>query len=157
MCIRDSNCTVNKCSALSGKGGAVYSAAASSSSVIYNPNPKRNVIFSRSLFSHNSAFSGGVLYINGHYSHCMEFTDNTFVFNEATGNFTGGGVAFIGNTSLVITNGVFNNNMAATDGGVLDMSFSSVRIELSSVSDNTANDNGGCLLYTSDAADDYSV
>ena len=54
----------------------------------------------------------------------MEFTNSTFVFNEALGHLIGGGVAFIGYTSLVITNSVFNNNMAATNGGLFDMSFS---------------------------------
>ena len=150
------NCTITKCSALSGKGGAVYSRAASGSGVIFNPNPKPNVFFSRSLFSHNSASSGGILYVNGHYSHHMEFTDSTFVFNEATGNFTGGGVAFFKNTSLVITNSVFNNNMAATNGGVLDMSFSSVRIELSSLSHNTANGNGG-VFYAQNYTTNFTV
>ena len=66
------NCTISKCSALSGKGGAVYSTGSI-----------EVLIFSRSLFSNNSASGCGVLYVNGHYDHRMEFTNSTFVFNEA--------------------------------------------------------------------------
>ena len=140
------NCTVNKCSALRGKGGAVYSTGAMEFTFSLSSTP--DVVFSRSFFSHNSASGCGVLYVNGHYAHRMEFTNSTFVFNEAMPSdqsFTGGGVACIRNTSLVIVNSVFNNNMAASNGGVLDVSFSSVRIELSSVSHNTARGNGGAF------------
>ena len=133
------NCTISECSAPNGTGGAIYSAARDSGA-IFAP----NIVLSKSTFSHNSAECGGVLYTNGHYDHHMEFTDSTFIFNEATGtNTTGGGVGCVGNTTLSIKNSVFNNNMAETVGGVLDLSFSKVTIEHSSFSQNSADDNGG--------------
>ena len=61
----------------------------------------------------NSAASGGVLYTNGHYNHHMEFIGCAFDFNEATDNVTGGGVAFIGNSTLAIISSNFKDNSAA--------------------------------------------
>ena len=131
--------TISECSALN--GGAIYSAASNSSA-----NFESNIVLLRSTFSYNSAASSGVLYTKGHYDHYTEFTDCTFIFNEAIGNSTGGGsgaVASIANTSLLITNSAINNNEAETDGGVLDSSFSSVSIKRSSFSQNSADGNGG--------------
>ena len=42
------------------------------------------------------------------------------------------------NTSLSVTNSVLSNNMATADGGVLDLSLSSVSIQQGSLSQNTA-------------------
>lgn len=135
------NSTISQCSAQKGKGGAVYSAA---NDIFNGHSTESNVIFSRSMFNHNFAVSGGVLYTTGHYNHRMEFNNSTFVFNEATGDSSeGGGVAFIQNTSLSISNCVFNNNIAGSDGGVLDMTYSSVSIQQSSLSYNSADNNGG--------------
>ena len=135
------NSTISQCSAQGGKGGAVYSAA---NDVFSGYSTESNVISSRSTFSHNFAVSGGVLYTTGHYNHRMEFNDSTFVFNEATGDSNeGGGVAVIRNTSLLISNCVFNKNIAGSDGGVLDMTYSSVNIQQSSLSYNRADNNGG--------------
>ena len=92
------NCTISE-SLAAGKGGAMYSGAGESSH-IFNP----NVIFSRSLFSNNTATSGGVLYTMGHCHHHMEFTDSTFVINEAVSD----GVTHVKNSSLSITNSIFN-------------------------------------------------
>ena len=132
------NTSIIECSA-HGKGGAVYSAAL----LINNYYTQPNILFLRSTFSHNSASSGGVLYINSYYNHRMEFRDSVFVSNEATSG--SGGVVFMGNTSLLISNSTFDNNTAATDGGVLDTSFSDVRITHSSLSGNTA-ENGGVFF-----------
>ena len=134
---------MSECSALNGKGGAVYSAASSLSSM-----SNSNIVFSNCTFNNNSATSGGVLYTSGHYNHHMEFSDCVFNFNEAiTDNITGsGGVAFIGNTTLAITNSQFKDNRAATDGGVLDLSFSSVSIERSSFTRNVASGKGGVFF-----------
>ena len=137
------NSSIIECSALTGKGGAVYSAARPSNSVI-NDHAVPNIFFLRSTFSHNSASSGGVLYVNGYYNHHMEFRDSVFVSNEATSG--SGGVVFMGNTSLSINNSTFINNTAATDGGVMDTSFSSVRIAQSSLSHSMAGDNGGVFF-----------
>ena len=131
------NSTLSQCSVQSGKGGAIY--------ILYDKFFNQhsfypNVVFSGSNFSYNSATSGGVLYTNGHYNHRMEFKNSTFVFNEATDS---GGVAFLGNTSLSISNCIFNNNTAGTDAGVLDVSFSSVRVKQSALSHNRADRNGG--------------
>ena len=130
---------ISHCSALNGKGGVIYSAA-SPPETTFNIHSEPNVVFSGSYFSHNRAISSGMLYVSGHYNHHMEFNYSTFTFNEAIG---GGGVAFMRNTSLSITNSVLSNNMVTTDGGVLDLSFSSVNIQQSSLSQNTAVENGG--------------
>ena len=131
------NSTLSECSAENGKGGVVYSAAKS----LNNLHPASpNVVFSGSTFNYNSAASGGVLYANGYYNHHMEFNGNTFVSNKATDS---GGVAFLGNTSLSISNCVFNNNTAGTDAGVLDVAFSSVIVKQSALSHNRADRNGG--------------
>ena len=105
------NSTIQECSALNGKGGAIYSAAKRR-----NPNTnnfKPNIILSNCTFKHNSAINGGVLYAYGYYDHHMEFMDSLFESNEAT---TGGGVAFLGNTTLITVNSNFKNNRAAGDG-----------------------------------------
>ena len=138
--VRVINSTISQSLALNGSGGAAYSAT-NHSNVVTNLNSDTNVIFSRSTFSDNHANNGGVLYVNGHYNHCMEINDSTFEFNE-TGD---GGVAYTRNTSLSITNSEFNNNMATTLGGVLDLSFSSVSIRQSTLSWNTAGDKGGAF------------
>ncbi len=136
------NCTISECSALNGTGGAIYSAAIEAKDL--NATFEPNIILSRSTFSHNTAERGGVLYTSGHYDHHMEFTDSTFIFNKASGtNTTGGGVGCFGNTTLSIENCIFNNNVAESVGGVLDLSYSSVTIEHSSFSQNNADDNGG--------------
>ena len=134
------DCIMSECSALNGTGGAIYSAARGSSD-IFGP----NIVLSKSNFSHNAAAYGGVLYTSGHYNHSMEFTDSTFIFNEATGTniTTGGGVGCVVNTTLSIKNSIFNKNVAEAVGGVLDLSFSNVSIEHSSFSQNSAGDNGG--------------
>ena len=130
------NCTMSECSATNGTGGAIYSAAK-----LMDLNVESNIVLSQSTFSHNTAECGGVLYTSGHYDHHMEFTDSTFFFNEA--NTTGGGVGFVENTTLSITNCIFDKNVAETVGGVLDLSFSRVTIEHSSFSQNHADENGG--------------
>ena len=144
--------TISECSALN--GGAIYSAASNSSA-----NFESNIVLLRSTFSYNSAASGGVLYTKGHYDHYTEFTDCTFIFNEAIGNSTGGGsgaVASIANTSLLITNSTFNYNEAETDGGVLDSNFSSVSIKHSSFSQNSADGNGG-VFYGQEYSTNFTV
>ena len=129
------NSTISDCSALYGKGGAIFSTSASSS-VTFITLPNSN-------FSNNSATSGGVLYTDGPY-HChMQFSESIFMFNEALGNITGGGVAYIGNTTLSITNySVFRDNIAGADGGVLDLSFSSMSVQHSLFFENEATNNG---------------
>ena len=135
------NCTMSECSAPNGTGGAIYSAA---KHMDLNATFESNIVLSKSTFSHNTAECGGVLYTSGHYDHHMEFIDSTFFFNEASGtNATGSGVGCVGNTTLSITNCIFNNNVAETVGGVLDLSFSSITIEHSSFSQNSADENGG--------------
>ena len=83
------NSTISDCSALNGKGGAIFSRSASSWVII---------TLSNSNFSNNSATSGGVLYADGPYHYYMQFSDSIFMFNETLGSTTGGGVAYIGNT-----------------------------------------------------------
>ena len=149
------NSTLSHCLAQGGKGGAVYSAA----NDVFNGHSTElnNVILSRSTFNHNFAISGGVLYTTGHYNHRMEFNDSTFVFNEATGDSSeGGGVAFIRNTSLSISNCVFNKNIAGSDGGVLDITYSSVNIQQSSLSYNRADNNGG-VLYGRNYSTNFTI
>ena len=109
------NSTLSDCSALNGNGGAIFSA--SSQPAYYT------VMLLKSTFNNNSATSGGVLCNDGRYHYYMEFSNSTFTLNEALGS---GGVACIRNTTLSITNGVLKDNIAAVDGGVLDLSFSSV-------------------------------
>ena len=139
--IKVMNCTLSGCLAPNGTGGAIYSAAKLTD---LNTTFESNIILSQSTFSHNTAECGGVLYTSGHYDHHMEFTDSTFFFNEASGtNSTGGGVGCVENTTLSITNCIFNKNIAETVGGVLDLSFSGVTIEHSSFSQNRADENGG--------------
>lgn len=108
---------ISECLALNGKGGVIFSATSQA------------VMLSRSTFSNNSATSGGVLFKSNGYN--IEFSDSTFEFNKALGSITGGGVGCIGNAALRITNSIFNNNIAATDGGVLDLNFTRVSIEQS--------------------------
>ena len=114
------NCTIGECSAVNGKGGAIYSSSSQSHTI--------HVVLSKSSFNNNSATSGGVLYTDSRYHYNMEFSDSTFMFTEALGSITGGGVACNRNTTLSITNCTFNENTAATDGGVLDLNYSSMSI-----------------------------
>ena len=134
------NSTLSQCSVQNGTGGAIYSEAKSPNNVFNRHSTVPNIVISGSTFSYNSATKGGVLYTNDHYNHHMEFKNSTFVFNEATDS---GGVAFLGNTSLSISNCVFNNNTAGTDAGVLDVAFSSVIVKQSALSHNRADNNGG--------------
>ena len=143
------NCNFSECSAPNGIGGAIYSAATDSSAI-----SEPNIVLLKSTFSENSAECGGVLYTSGHYNHHMEYTDSTFIFNEATGTnttkITGGGVGCVRNTTLLIKDSEFKYNEAEI-GGVLDLSFSTVTIEHSSFSQNSADDNGGvfhCQEYS---------
>ena len=130
------NSNISDCSALYGKGGAIFSRARSASRWVI-------VTLCNSNFSNNSATSGGVLYADGPYHYHMQFSDSMFMSNEALGSITGGGVAYIGNTTLSITNSVFRDNIAAgADGGVLDLSFSSVSVEHSLFIENEATNNG---------------
>ena len=144
--------TISECLALNGEGGAIYSAASSASlerepgfKVIggTSASSKPNIVFTNCTFKYNLATTGGVLYTYGYYSHYIEFTDCAFDFNEATSNVSGGGVAFIGNSTLAIISSKFKNNRAAGNGGVLDFSFTSMSIEQGSFTNNAANENGG--------------
>ena len=139
------NCNFSECSAPNGIGGAIYSAATDSSAI-----SELNIVLLKSTFSENSAECGGVLYTSGHYNHHMEYTDSTFIFNEATGTnttkITGGEVGCVGNTTLSIKDSEFKYNEAEI-GGVLDLSFSTVTIEHSSFSQNSADDNGGVFHW----------
>ena len=97
------------------------------------------VLIMKSTFNNNTATSGGVLCNDGRYHYNMEFSNSSFTLNEALGS---GGVASIRNTTLSITNGVLKDNIAATDGGELDLSFSSVSIQHSMFVENEARNNG---------------
>ena len=123
------NSTISDCSALNGKGGAIFSGSGGTTVTLSNSN-----------FSNNSATSGGVFYANGpyHYHYVMQFSDSMFTSNKALGSITGGGVAYIGNTTLSITNSIFRDNIAGADGGVLDLSFSSVSVQDSLFVENEA-------------------
>ena len=127
------NSTISDCSALNGKGGAIFSKSAYTWVI---------VTLSNSNFSNNSATSGGVLYADGPYYYHMHFSDSMFMSNKALGSITGGGVAYIGDTTLSITNSVFRDNIAGADGGVLDLSFSSVSVQHSLFVENEAMNNG---------------
>ena len=141
------NCTISE-SLAAEKGGAIYSGAGESNN-IFNPN---NVVLSRSTFRSNSATSGGVLYTTGHYHHRVKFTDSTFVLNEAVN----GGVAYIENSSLSITNSMFNNNEAAIHGGVLEVAFTSVSVRDTSLSHNNAGNNGG-VFYGQNYSTNFTI
>ena len=119
------NSTLSDCSTLNGNGGAIFSA--SSQPAYYYYYYTVTVLIMKSTFNNNTAISGGVLYNDGRYPYNMEFSNSTFTLNEALGS---GGVACIRNTTLLITNGVLKDNIAAAGGGVLDLSFSSVSIQL---------------------------
>ena len=73
----------------------------------------------------------------------MELSNSTFTLNEALGS---GGVASIRNTTLSITNSVLKDNIAATDGGELDLSFSSVSIQHSMFVENPKTKIRACNL-----------
>ena len=128
------NSTISDCSALNEKGGAIFSATSSLDGT--------NVVLSKSTFNNNSATSGGVLFTDGRYHYDMEFSDSTFTLNRAFGSITGGGVACIRNATLSITNSVFEDNIAAADGGVLDLKLSSVSVQHSLFFQNEAINNG---------------
>ena len=85
------NSTISDCSALNGKGGAIFSGSGGTTVTLSNSN-----------FSDNSATSGGVFYANGPYHYHMQFSDSMFTSNKALGSNTGGGVAYIVNTTLSI-------------------------------------------------------
>jgi predicted outer membrane repeat protein len=137
------NCTISESSAAV-KGGA---SAGESITYIFNP----NIVLSNSTFRSNYATSGGVLYTTGYYHHHVKFIDSTFVLNEAVS----GGVAHVENSSLSITECLFDNNEATEDGGVLNMIFSSVSIRDTSLSQNNAR-NGG-VFYGKNYSTNFTI
>jgi predicted outer membrane repeat protein len=62
------NSAIHDCSALNGKGGAIFSASSQSYGT--------TVRLFNSIFSNNSATSGGVLYADGLYHYDMQFSDS---------------------------------------------------------------------------------
>ena len=141
------NCSISESSAAL-EGGAIYSGAGESR-YIFSP----NIVLSKSTFISNFATSGGVLYTTGHYHHHMRFIASTFVLNEAVR----GGVAHVENSSLSITECLFNNNGAAEDGGVLDLIFSSVSIQDTSLSQNNASNGSGGVFYGQNYSTNFTI
>ena len=81
-----------------------------------------------------------------------------FISNEAQGSITGGGVAYIGNSTLFITNSVFTDNIAGANGGVLDLSFSSVSVQHSLFIENKATNNGsGGVFFGRKYTTDFTI
>ena len=104
-----------------------------------------SAIISTSVFQHNDAEIGAVVYCESHSN--VTFINSTFIENNATKD---GGVAYIDGGCVVGVHGcVFENNSALSNGGVFEILAGTLFIEQSCFSHNQAREGGAISFSTS--------
>ena len=129
-----------------GSGGAIHA-----------PRPNTLVSIVHSTFSYNSALCCGVLDGDALVNDTVDIISSTFTFNQAAGEFLGGGVACVrNNASVNVISSTFSHNRAEQHAGVFYIEHSMVAVEGSTFNNNSARVDGG-VMYTSAHPTIYNI
>ena len=123
---------------------------------IYSNGRYVNITLASSTFNYNSASYCGVLDLDDYYHFSVDFTDSVFMYNTASGQSTGGGVACIRNASININRSTFKHNFANFHGGVLYIDESNTTVNGSLFVNNSAALDGG-VFFTYVHTSNYSI
>ena len=129
----------NRVTRKNGYGGAIY--------FDIDSRYDGSVLISESNFISNSASYGGALSIVDYYQTQFDvritIIDSVFSNNKALDTIGSGGVAFISDAHVLVSNCTFTHNMAARDGGVIHADYSFLSVSNSSFKRNIAGNDGG--------------
>ena len=123
---------------------------------IYSNGQYANVILTSSTFHNNSASYCGVLDVDNYNHFSVNLTNSVFIYNTASGQTIGGGVACIRNASINIIDSTFKHNFANFHAGVFYIDESHTTVDGSLFINNSAALDGG-VFYTYIHASDYII
>ena len=127
-----------------------------SGGVLYSNGRYANVTLTSSTFHNNSASYCGVLNVDNYTHYNINLMNSIFIYNTATGQIIGGGVACIRNASINIIDSTFKHNFANFHAGVFYIDESHTTVDRSLFINNSAALDGG-VFYTHTHASDYII